>query len=152
MLLRPATNQDRAAIEDLIFSILRSYGLEPAPDSTDADLQDIEGNYLENEGRFDVLVSDENQIVGTVAVHRTTPALCELRKMYLSPTMRGMGWGRKLLDHALASAQSLGYSQVWLETAESLEEAHALYLAYGFTPFEGPHCSARCDFALVRDL
>ena len=152
MKLRPAVSRDRESIESLIFPILRSYGLEPSPESTDADLKDIESHYAENGGSFDVLVNDEDEILGTVAVHRTTGELCELRKMYLAPALRGQGWGRKLLEHALTKAGDLGYSRIWLETASSLTEAHRLYESYGFRTFEGPHCSDRCDFAMIRPL
>lgn len=150
--LRPASNRDREAIELLVFPILRSFGLEPAPESTDADLADIEGCYFANGGFFDVLVDGEERILGTVAIHRTEEDLCELRKMYLSQELRGQGWGRRLLEHALERAKEAGFKRVWLETADSLKAAHRLYSAYGFGPFEGPHCSARCDFAMVKSL
>ncbi|MEM1443690.1 MAG: GNAT family N-acetyltransferase, partial [Verrucomicrobiota bacterium] len=78
--------------------------------------------------------------------------LCELRKMYLSDTLRGQGWGCRLLDHAVGTAKELGYAEIWLETAHTLTEAHGLYTENGFEAFEGPHCSERCDFALKRKL
>lgn len=150
--IRPATNADRPAIEELVFTVLRSYGLEPSPDSTDADLTDVEAHYFANGGAFDVLVDETDKIVGTVAVHRTGESLCELRKMYLSPALRGRGLGRRMMEHALARAKELGYQRMWLETAESLKEAHGLYEKYGFASFKAPHKSDRCDFALIRDL
>ena len=151
-IFRPATNADRSEIEDLVFSVLRSYGLEPSPDSTDADLADIEANYFSLGGAFDVLTDESGVIVGTVAVHHTEGSLCELRKMYLSPSCRGQGLGRRMMEHALTRAKELGFQQMWLETAESLKEAHGLYTKFGFSEFTGPHKSDRCDFALIRDL
>lgn len=152
MKLRPATNADRDDVETLIFTILRTYGLEPSPDSTDADLADIEGNYPRNAGIFDVVEARDGTVVGTVAVHRTSDSLCELRKMYLAEELRGHGWGKRLLDHAIEKAKTLGYKSMWLETADSLEVAHRLYKQNGFEAWEAPHQSARCDFAMKRDL
>jgi len=152
MTLRPATNEDREAVERLVFSVLRTYGLEPDPDGTDADLADLEGHYGNRGGCFDVLVDDEDRVIGSVGVYATTSELCELRKMYLAPEARGRGWGLRLLHHALDRARELGFRRMWLETAHSLVEAHRLYRKHGFEPFEAPHRSARCDFALVRDL
>lgn len=150
--IRPATNADRPQFEALVFTVLRSYGLEPSPESTDADLTDIETFYFADGGAFDVLVDQSGKIVGTVAVHRTDDSLCELRKMYLSPALHGRGLGRKMMDHALARAKELGFQHMWLETADCLVEAHRLYEKYGFIPYEAAHRSDRCDFALVRDL
>lgn len=152
MHLRSATNADQVSIEALIFPILRSYGLEPSPGSTDADLSAIEETYFAARGFFYVLVDDMDQIFGTVAVHQTALGLCELRKMYLSDTLRGQGWGKKLLEHAISGARELGYSRMWLETANSLTESHRLYQKFGFQPFDGPHCSDRCDFAMMLQL
>ncbi|MEM7600685.1 MAG: GNAT family N-acetyltransferase [Verrucomicrobiota bacterium] len=152
MKIRPANNDDRESIEALIFPILRSYGLEPSEGNTDADLQDIERHYFGSGGRFDVLVNEDDVILGTVAICQTTSALCELRKMYLASSLRRQGWGKRLLDHALSVAREMGYTKIWLETAHTLTNAHALYLRNGFQPFDGPHCSSRCDFALVKEL
>ena len=152
MTLRPATSADREVIEALIFGILRDYGLEPSPETTDADLADIAAHYSGNRGSFDVMESDEGRIIGTVAVHRTGDDLCELRKMYLAKELRGQGWGKRLLDHAIESGRKLGYRTMWLETAESLKESHRLYELYGFQSFVPPHQSDRCDFSMKRDL
>lgn len=149
---RPATNADRDEIEALIFGILREHGLEPSPDSTDADLADIESFYAGDNGFFNVLIDDSGKIIGTVAIHRTEEDLCELRKMYLASEARGGGLGKRILDHAIERAREMGFCRMWLETADSLRAAHRLYEAYGFRPYEAPHQSARCDFAMIRDL
>ena len=152
MNLRPATNADREEVESLIFAILREHGLQPSPDSTDADLADLEGFYSDGSGFFDVLLDDSGTIIGTVAIHRTEEDLCELRKMYLAEEARGLGLGRKLIDHAIDRAHEMGFKQMWLETAHSLGAARRLYESYGFRVFEPPHKSARCDFAMRKDL
>src|SRR5215831_10062824 len=139
--LRPATNSDRAAIESLVFGVLAEYGLAPDPNGTDADLQDIEAEYRRNGGTFDVLVNENGHIVGSVGLHATSASICEIRKMYLASSARGKGMGRRLLEHALAEAKSLGFSRVELETASVLKEAIALYESYGFKRFYPSHLS-----------
>ena len=42
--LRSATNVDSDAIKEVVFAVLREYRLQPDPDGTDADLNDIEWN------------------------------------------------------------------------------------------------------------
>jgi putative acetyltransferase len=145
--LRPATNSDRAAIESLVFGVLAEYGLAPDPNGTDADLQDIETEYGRKGGMFDVLMNENGLIVGSVALHATSGSTCEIRKMYLASSARGKGLGRRLLEHALAEAKSLGFGRVELETASVLKEAIALYESYGFRKFCASHLSSRCDSA-----
>ena len=150
--VRSATNGDCDAIKELVFAVLREYQLQPDPNGTDADLNDIETSYLRSGGRFDVLVDSRGVIVGSVGLYPIDSATCELRKMYLSQQVRGQGQGRRLLEYALAQAKEIGFRRVVLETASVLKEAIALYQLYGFRPYEAPHLSQRCDGAYVLDL
>jgi putative acetyltransferase len=152
MQLRPAGNQDRPAIERLVFGTLREFNLAPDPNETDADLRDIEGTYKKRGGCFDVLVSDNGEIVGTVGLWPVSKAKCELRKMYLDKTVRGRGHGRRLLEHALARAKELGFTRVILETANVLKAAVVLYERYGFKEYTADHKSCRCDRTYYLDL
>ena len=129
-LLRPATNDDRDAIERLVFTALAEHGLKPDPSGTDADLHDMQASYFADGGAFDLLVDASGQVVGSVGLCRVFDSTCELRKMSLAPEVRGCGWGRRLLEHALARASELGFRRVVLETA-SVRTAIALYERYG---------------------
>jgi putative acetyltransferase len=152
-ILRHATNADIPEIKDLIFSILRDYGLSPDPGSTDNDLSDIEKYYLNNGGVFDVLIEIETQqIVGTVGLWHIDVENVELRKMYLDKNCRGKGLGRFLLEHAIADAKQLCFRRMTLETASILKEAVALYARYGFKIRQSDHLAARCDMAMELEL
>lgn len=156
--LRSAVHGDESAVQSLVFGILRSYGLSPDPEVTDADLSDLEDAYARQGGRFTVLEgAGENgwQIIGTVGLLPLPghPAVGELRKMYLHPDWRGRGLGRKLLEQALADAPDLGFQEIVLETASVLAEAVALYRRYGFEPRDclpGHAPAVRCDMVLGR--
>ena len=43
--IRTASNEDTASIKKLVFGVLEEFDLLPDPDTTDADLNDIEGKY-----------------------------------------------------------------------------------------------------------
>lgn len=150
--LRSATNGDSDAIKELVFTVLREYGLQPDPDGTDADLNDIETSYLHSGGFFDVLVDSRAVIVGSVGVYPIDSTSCELRKMYLSRQVRGQNQGKRLLEHALARAKEIEFRHMVLETASVLKDAITLYGRYGFRPYRAPHLSQRCDGAYVLDL
>src|SRR5688572_15570662 len=104
--LRSATNEDREAVERLVFAVLAEHGLKPDPAGTDADLQDLEASYLQSGGTFDVLVDDRGNVIGSVGLCRVSETTCELRKMYLERAARGEGWGRRLLEHAITQARA----------------------------------------------
>jgi putative acetyltransferase len=150
--LRSATNQDRQAIEALVFGVLVEYGLKPDPGGIDSDLHDIERSYLATGGLFDVLTDGAGEVVGSVGLFPLSDSVCELRKMYLAAPFRGRSLGRHLLEHALRRARELGFTRVVLETASVLREAVVLYERNGFRRYQPAHLAARCDAAYYLDL
>jgi putative acetyltransferase len=144
-LIRPATNDDGAAVREIVFSVLEEYGLEPAIETTDADLVDIEASYVRAGGAFEVVERRDGRIVGSVGLMPLDRRRVELRKMYLAPSARGRGLGKRLLRRMLDRARALGFDEVRLETHSVLQEAIRLYEAHGFVPVEAEHRSPRCD-------
>ncbi len=149
---RRANNRDCPRIAELVFTVLREYNLEPDPDSTDADLTDIERSYFDRGGAFYVLEDKPGSIIGAYGLYRIDQTTCELRKMYLSKSFRGGGLGKLLLEDALAQARRMGFEKVALETASVLTEAIGLYRSYGFVEYQPDHLSSRCDQAFVLQL
>jgi putative acetyltransferase len=150
--LRPATNEDRAAICRVVSSVLREFGFIEDAAATDADLGNIQASYLCAGGSFDVLLGQTGEVVGTVGLFPLGGGRCELRKLYLTAECRGRGLGKRLLQQALARARQLGFRRVELETASSLVVAARLYEAFGFRPFAPDHMSARCDKAYYLEF
>jgi GNAT superfamily N-acetyltransferase len=152
VILRSATNADAPAVRELVFAVLREFGLRPDPAHTDADLADLDKSYLSRGGRFDLLVRPHGQLLGTVGLYPIDGQTVELRKMYLRRDARGQGHGRRLLEHALSHARAMGFKRMTLETASVLKDAIAMYQRYGFRPYNADHCSPRCDQTYVLDL
>jgi putative acetyltransferase len=150
--LRPATNADCQRVVDLVYTVLGEYGLQPDPQGTDADLNDIEQSYLQRGGVFYVLEGKDGSIIGSYGLYPMEAGACELRKMYLHRDYRGEGHGRRMLKDALAKAKQLGFKRITLETASVLKEAIRLYESYGFQPYRPDHLSCRCDQAYALDL
>ena len=65
--------------------------------------------------------------IGCVALkfHKKSPA--ELKRMWVSPSARGLGVGRRLIDEAEKHARQTGVRVIRLETNRALREAIALY-------------------------
>ncbi|HPI72336.1 MAG TPA: GNAT family N-acetyltransferase [bacterium] len=151
MYIRMADNRDRRQIWDLIFPILSSYGLTMDAETIDHDLTDIEANYWRQQGAFYVLMHGA-QLIGTVALHRASETVCELRRMYLAADYRGKGLGRELLQFALQQAEARGFSEVVLKTASVLKEALALYRRAGFIPVADQGPGGNCDVVMSRKI
>ncbi len=150
--LRIAHNTDCKQITDLVYGVLKEYGLKPDPACTDADIKDIESSYFGRGGKFFVLETEDGSIIGAYGLYPVDEQTCELRKMYLKKAHRGKGLGKFLLEDALSKARQLGFEKMILETASVLKEAIALYKSYGFVEYHPQHMSSRCDHAYLLEL
>ena len=98
----------------------------------------VEEHYLATGGEFWV-IEHQSQLIGTGAyypVQRGKKAV-EIRKMYLLPSVRGLGLGKYLLQQLEAAIAARGFQQIWIETASVLVEAVKLYESNGYKPATG---------------
>lgn len=140
----PAPADAGAAMQALIVAVLTEYGLVPDAGGVDADVLDVERHYRQPGGEFFAVYRD-GMLVGTMGVVPVSSDSCELRKMYLHPSARGAGLGKRLLALAEAEARQRGYRQMQLETASVLKEAIALYERNGYVAQCGSPHVGRCD-------
>lgn len=68
----------------------------------------------------------------------------EFRRLWVEPTARGHGIGRRLVETVLGHAREAGYGTVGLATPPWSEAAHALYESLGFER-TGPFPEVRLD-------
>ncbi len=81
--------------------------------------------------------------------------VCELRKMYFLPVIRGRGLGGALLDRVLDEARAAGFARCYLETLGSMQAARRLYVEKGFAPLEAPMGATGhfgCNAYMIRAL
>ena len=72
------------------------------------------------------------EAVGCVALIPMRDGIYELSKMAVSPSLRGRGLGRRLLQHAIAQAKCLGARSLFLGSNTRLKDAVHLYKSVGF--------------------
>lgn len=149
--IRSASNSDGERVKALVFGVLAEYGLYPDPEGIDADLDDIEAQYIDSGGAFELLEDTQGTLIGTVGLFPMDETTVELRKMYFAPNLRGRGIGKAALTRMIGLASTMGFSRMVLETASVLKEAIGLYRSYGFKEAPGIH-SDRCDRAFYLDL
>ena len=93
------------------------------------------------ERAFFLVISRGEEVVGGAGVAPLDggPAgVCELKKMYFLPEVRGLGFGRDLLHRCLAAARERGFERCYLETHDRMVEARGLYESAGFEPLGAP--------------
>jgi putative acetyltransferase len=81
--------------------------------------------------------------------------VCELRKMYFLPSLRGLGAGAALMSRCLASARDLGFRRCYLETLSGMDAAMRLYERSGFRRIGGPMGATGhggCNTFYLREL
>jgi putative acetyltransferase len=99
------------------------------------------GEVAEGRGAF-LVVYREGTPVGCGALRMLDPETGELKRMYVDPTQRGQGLGRRLVEALEAEARALGVQRLVLETGTRQLAALALYEATGFRPIPlyGEYC------------
>jgi len=120
---------------------------------TEIDLcfQDFEGELAALPGKYSapagaLWLADSHSSatpVGVVAVRalagsaRESGSVCELKRLWVEPEVKGTGLGRELARTAIAFARDAGYAEMKLDTLKNrMPAAIALYRSLGFVDAE----------------
>jgi len=90
--------------------------------------------------------------VGCGAVKLADPAVAEIKRMWISPQVRGQGVGGRLLAELEARGLAAGKSVARLETNRSLAEAIAMYRRRGYREVEPFNDERYADHWFEKDL
>jgi len=118
-------------------------------------LNDPDGRILARGGTILMAYAD-GAAVGTVALIPQGDGVYELSKMAVSPGLRGLGIGRRLIERSIAYAREIGATSLFLGSSTKLPNAVHLYESVGFrhvppSSLPGIHYS-RADVFMVMEL
>jgi ribosomal protein S18 acetylase RimI-like enzyme len=97
----------------------------------DAELKGLPGDYAPPGGRL-LLALNDGLPVGCVALRPVDGSRCEMKRLFVRPTGRGLGVGRALVARVMDEARAIGYTEMVLDTLPTMTEAQALYQSLGF--------------------
>lgn len=117
---------DRPGFADLVDDVHAEFGF--------AHHQVLDADLAEPEKHYEHLwvVKDGDAVVGSVALTAAADGVVTLKRLYLRPEVRGHGWGRRLLEVAVETAERAGRPAVVLDTDDRQPGAWHLFEAAGF--------------------
>jgi putative acetyltransferase len=107
------------------------------------DMDTLQESYFSNHGIF-LVMTNEDQIIGTGAIRRIDDEICELKRLWLLFEYHGKGLGYLMMQELLSFAREKGYSRIRLETDREVQNrAFDFYKRLGF--YEIPRYSDNED-------
>ena len=101
----------------------------------DDELASLPGDYAEPRGAL-LLARVDGEVAGCCALrpldNADYPNACEMKRLYVRATFRGLGLGRQLAEAIMDAARIAGYDYVLLDTLDDMEAARTLYEDLGF--------------------
>ncbi len=125
-----------AQARELFLEYADSLGFSLCFQGFDQELAGLPGDYALPDGRL-LVAEYRGQLAGCVALHKLESGICEMKRLYLRPQLRGRGVGRALAETVIAQARVIGYRKMRLDTiAPVMPNAVALYRRLGFVEVE----------------
>ena len=141
LLIRSLTPADNAAVAAIIQTVMPEFGADgPGFAIHDPEVLAMHAAYDRVGAAYFVVESDGRVLggAGVAPLDGGPDGVCELRKMYFLPDLRGRGAGAALMTHCLDAARALGHRQCYLETLRGMDQAQKLYERSGFQRLDGP--------------
>ena len=156
--IRRIQRGDNKFIERIIIDVMTEFGAVGEGYSIkDEEVSNMYDAY-DNDRSVYYVIEREGEIVGGSGIgplEKGDKDVCELKKMYFIPDLRGIGLGEKLLRLCLESAKEMGYKKCYLETLGRMPQARGLYEKFGFKPLKSPlGCTGHfnCEAWYIKEL
>lgn len=127
--------EELSSIRDLFLEYQADLGIDLCFQGFAHELDTLPGDYAEPAGVL-MLATIDGMPVGCCAFRPLVSSdhlnACEMKRLFVRPSHRGVGLGRLLVEQVMARASLAGYSTMLLDTLSDMEAARALYQEVGF--------------------
>jgi putative acetyltransferase len=131
----PVADVELDAVRTLFHEYAASLKIDLCFQDFSAELRNLPGDYCGPRGAL-LVATVEGKYAGCCAMRPLDtsdyPNACEMKRLFVRETFRGLGVGRKLAEAILDSARIAGYDCILLDTLNEMESARALYEDLGF--------------------
>ncbi len=159
ILIRPIQPGDNVAMANIIRRSLEEFGANKPGTVYYDESTDHLFELFQSTPRSAYFIAEKDGVLlggaGIFPTEALPAGTCELVKMYLSPSARGMGLGRKMISRCLEEAVALGFTSVYLETMPELKKAVSVYEKFGFEYLTAPMGNSGhngCDIWMLKKL
>lgn len=128
-------DEDFEIIKGLFVEYAESLGFDLCFQNFDEELANLPSDYAPPEGCL-LLATYRNEVAGCVGPRKLSDGICEMKRLYVRPDLRGLKIGRALAEAVIEQARSIGYARMRLDTVPSMEVARQLYISLGFNDIE----------------
>jgi len=125
--------EDDTGVIDAVAASYDTLGYTMDFNEFDRDLASIPMTYQDSGGEFWVL-EDDGLVAGCIGVTSEDAGRCELHRLYLLPSHRGRGFGRKLIETVVSWCREKGCKELYLWSDIRFEAAREVYVRCGFSP------------------
>jgi putative acetyltransferase len=157
--ITPIAPEHNKALATIIRAALEEFGAnKPGTVYFDDSTDHLYELFTSEPQSFYFVAQDGETVLGGAGIFPTEgldATTCELVKMYLTPTARGTGLGKKLIATCLEEAKKIGFTEVYLETMPELKKAVTVYEKFGFTYLPAPMGNTGhngCDIWMLKTL
>lgn len=131
-MIRPVgSGPDIETVRALFDEYASELGVDLSFQGFEAERDALPGEYVPPRGRLLLAVIDA-AAAGCVALRPLDARTAEMKRLYLRPSARGTGVGRRLALAVIAEARAAGYEHLRLDTLPSMGAAIGMYRALGF--------------------
>jgi len=97
------------------------------------------------------VATDNEEIIGSIAIIRTGEHTAQLRWFFTEERYRGKGIGKRLIGTSVQFCKDRGYAHIFLWTLRGLDAAGHLYENYGFRLTETKENHEWADKLLIEE-